>query len=115
VISSVNLRDATTGLRMLQKHPDEDVLLDIDCTDVLPVGATVVSVQTIEAEAFGLVTEVAALVITSPTIGGGVRVQATYTAGTNGERYLIEAAFTTSRGDTLIEQVVLEVTKKAVS
>lgn len=114
--TTVNLRDEATGLRMLQKHPGESCLLNIDLTNALPTGVTVSAVTSVTPTAFGQVAAVTTLTVASPVVDGtGKQIQATYAAGDDGEKYLVEAVYTTSRGETgMLAQMVLQVTKESV-
>ncbi len=113
--TNVNLRDATTKLKLLKKAPGEEPLLDINCAPFMPSGDTISSVTSVTFVVFGLVTEVLPLLIVSPVTNGTDKIQATYKQGTDGEKYLITAKFVTDRGDKLEAQVVLEVTEVTIS
>ena len=101
--------DSTTGLPLLVKQPNENRLYNIPFSQELRTGDTISSVTSVTASAQGDVTEVAALAIAGSPAHDDDTVQPKISAGTDGERYKIEAIVVTTGGDTIEVDVMMKV------
>lgn len=104
------MNDPTTGLPVLLKQPAEERLLDISFVNKLRETDTINSITGITQTKMGIVSGSTDLTIGIPQKNAaGTKVQARYSAGTDGEHYKLEAIVITVGGDTLENDVMLYV------
>ena len=101
--------DAVTGLSLLVKQPSENRLYDIKFVQELRTGDTISTVISVVAVAQGEVIEVTPLAIADSPAHSDTIVQPRISGGTHGERYKVTAKITTTGGDTLEVDTILEV------
>jgi len=104
------MNDPTTGLNVLIKQPNEARQYDIPFTQELRSGDTIASITSVTATKMGLVTEVSALTVGTPTTNAtDDTVQVTLSVGTDGEHYKLETIVVTNDGDVLEVDTMLYV------
>ena len=105
-----NIIDASTGLPVLWKHPDENKLFDMDMEPEMRAGDTL-SAATNPATStnLGNVTGSANVSLGVPTHNSAQKLQVRISGGTDLEDYRIKIEGTTAGGDTVIGEGILRV------